>query len=78
MAARLFAVMVAVASLFANSACMPTSLNRAAFAPENTALLLDDAAAPQLLDHPFRGIPSTGSETTSPPPIPGSPPTAPR
>jgi hypothetical protein len=78
MAARLAALIVAVASLFANSACVQTSPARAAFAPENAASLPDDAAAPQLLDRPFRGVPSTGSETTSPPPIPGSPPTAPR
>lgn len=76
MLVRVFAVALSIAALIATAACTQNLSPRASFAPEDTASLPDDNAAPSFLDRSFHGVPSTGSEATSPPPIPGSPPTA--
>ena len=73
---RSLRVSVALVALCAASACTETSFSRASFAPGNYLSPPDRSGALQLVESPFRGVPSTGSDLTSPAPIPGSPPTA--
>jgi hypothetical protein len=73
---RSLRVSMAIVALCAASACSDASYSRASFAPGNYWAPPDRSGALGLVESPFRGVPSTGSELTSPPPVPGSPPTA--
>jgi len=69
-------LVVAIIAVGSASACSDAYSPRASFAPGNYLSMPPGAGASQLVESPFQGRPSTGSELTSPPPIPGSPSTA--
>ncbi len=73
---RSFRMSIVIAALCAASGCTQFSATRASFAPDNMSSSFDRAGASQLVESPFRGVPSTGSELSSPSIIPGSPSTA--
>ena len=73
---RLFRLIAALAVMGIVSACTQSYSPSASFAPGRDASTPAFGGATWLVESPFRGVPSTGSERTSPPPIPGSPPTA--
>ena len=76
--ARLYQSIVALAAVGLVGACTQSHSPSASFAPGTDLSMPASGGASWLVESPFRGVPSTGSESTSPPPIPGSPPTAPR
>ena len=69
-------LVIALAALALVSACTHSYSPSASFAPGNDFSTPSNHGASWLVESPFRSVPSTGSEATSPPPIPGSPPTA--
>ena len=73
---RLFRLLAALAAMAAMSACTRSYSPSASFAPGNDVSMPVGGGASWLVESPFRSVPSTGSEATSPPPVPGSPPTA--
>ena len=75
---RLIAALAAMGAVSAVSACTRSYAPSASFAPATDLSMPANrgGGASWLVESPFRGVPSTGSELTSPPPIPGSPPTA--
>jgi hypothetical protein len=73
---RSFRLIAALAVIGAVSACTHSYSPSVSFAPGNDRSTPANSGATRLVESPFRGVPSTGSELTSPPPVPGSPPTA--
>jgi hypothetical protein len=71
-----FYLIAALAVMGAVSACTQSYSPGVSFAPGDGLLRPANGGATWLVESPFRGVPSTGSELTSPAPVPGSPPTA--